>query len=110
MPLLFLSFVKVVELTKPSTGFTADFDNRDLHPVDVHELTLTANSFASPGGATIKIGDLDFEEPLLTVTHVRNLQGCPIRTLNHLQQYSQIRSLLLEDHLQLIYQIVDELT
>lgn len=51
-------FVKVVELTKPSTDFIADVDRRDLHPVDLHEPTLTANSFASPGGATISKSEI----------------------------------------------------
>ena len=46
-------FVKIVELTKPSTDFIADVDSRDLHPVHLHYPWLTANSFTYPGGATI---------------------------------------------------------
>ena len=51
--LLFYFFVKVVELTKPSTDFIADIDSGNLNPVDLNEPSLTANSFTSPGGATI---------------------------------------------------------
>ena len=51
--LLSYFFVKIVELTKPSTDFIADIDRGNLNPVDLNHSQLTANSFTSPGGATI---------------------------------------------------------